>query len=270
MNFLFFFYLVGLIIAVYQDFTRREIDDWLNLFLFFSGVLFLIVSENLLNSSSLVLFGFFIFIISLFSFGFYYARFFSGGDSKLFFAISPILFTYFHDFSFFYILYFIFSLFLCGSVYSLVYSFYLFLRDFRKTGSYFTNEIKKKTNIFLIFLGILFLVIGFFEKIVFFVSFFIFLFVFLICLAKTLEENSMKRLVDAKNLREGDWLFYDVKIGSKLFKKSWDGLSATDLAYVKRFNKKVFIKDGIPYAPSFLFAIILFYFKDFFINLLFF
>ncbi len=270
MNFLFFFYLVGLIIAVYQDFTRREIDDCLNLFLFFSGVLFLIVSGNLLIGSSLVLFGFFIFIISLLSFGFYYARFFSGGDSKLFFAISPLLFGSFYNFSFFYILYFSFSLFLCGSIYSLIYAFYLFLRDFRKTSKYFMSEIKKKANILLLSLGILFFIIGLFEKIVFSISFFILLFVLLICLAKTLEETSMKRLVSTKNLKEGDWLFNDIKIGNKIFKKDWDGLRAEDILYAKRFNKKVFIKDGIPYAPSFLFAIILFYFKDFVIKFLFF
>lgn len=268
MNFLFLIYFVGLFIAVYQDFTRREIDDWLNLFLFFSGVLFLIVNANLLVSSNLIFFGFFIFIICLLSFGFYYARFFSGGDSKLFFAISPLLFVSFSELSFFYLLFFIFSLFFCGSIYSLVYSFILFFKDFKKTKVYFVKEVKKKVNLYTLLVGFLFFIFGFFESILFSVAIFVFLFSFLICFAKTLEEISMKREVSTKNLREGDWLFNDVKVGNKMFKKSWEGLSSKDILYMESYDKKVLIKDGIPYAPAFLFAVILFYFKDFFMGFL--
>lgn len=269
MTFLFFFYFVGLIITVCQDIYRREIDDWLNLFLFFSGVLFLISSRTIYNSTSLVLFGFFIFFTALLSFLFYYARFFSGGDSKLFFALSPLVFVPFFELSLFYLGLFVISLFLCGSIYSLIYSGILFFKDFSKTRKRFIVEIRKKQSLYFIFISFVFLILSFFNKIFILLSFIIFLFIILLCLAKTLEDISMKKLVLTKNLREGDWLFSDVKVGKRLFKKSWDGLTLSEIKYLKKYNKKVFIKDGIPYAPSFFFALILFVFRDYLLGIIF-
>lgn len=270
MNFLFIFYFLGLIFAVYQDITRREIDDWLNLFLFSSGVLFLIFVQDLaFNPLILVAFGFFIFSVSLLCFGFYYGRFFSGGDSKLFFALSPIFFTSLISSSFYNLFLYIALLFCCGSIYSLIYSFFLFSRDFKKVSVVFLKEIKKKYNLSLIGIFVILFVVGLFEKMILLFSFLILFFVVLICMAKSLEQVSMKREVSTKYIREGDWLFYDVKVGKKLFRKSWEGLSSIDVKYMKKFKKNIFIKDGIPYAPSFLFAILIFYFKDFLMNYMF-
>jgi len=270
MNFLFIFYFIGLVFAVYQDFTRREIDDWLNLFLFFSGVLFLGISSNLfIDGSRIVGFGFFIFVVSLLSFSFYYGRFFSGGDSKLFFALSPILYNIYLVVSFYNLFLFVIFLLVGGSVYSLIYSFILFVKDFKKIKGVFIKEISKKHSLILFCLGLFLFIIGFFEKVIFLFSALIFLFVFLICMAKSLEEVSMKRSANTKKLREGDWLFFDVKIGKKTFRKSWEGLSFSEVNYLKKFNKKVFIKDGIPYAPSFFIALILFAFCDYFLGIIF-
>lgn len=79
----------------------------------------------------------------------------------------------------------------------------------------------------------------------------------------------MKKYVKTSELRQGDWLFSDVKVGKRTFKKNWDGLSEEEISYMKKFNKKVFIKDGIPYAPSFLFALILFEFRDYLAGIIF-
>ena len=270
MNFLFIFYFLGLLIAIYQDFTRREIDDWLNLFLFFSGVLFLGVFFDMFrNSSVLISFGFFILIVSLLSFAFYYGRFFSGGDSKLFFALSPLLFTPFLESSFFNLFYFIIFLFVFGSVYSLCYSFFLFTRDFKKAKVFFIKELKRKYSLILSCIGIVLLIIGLFENLILILGILVFMFLFLFCMAKSLENVSMKRLVNTKKLREGDWLFYDVKIGNKIFKKNWEGLKSVDINYLRKFNKNIFVKDGIPYAPSFLFALIAYQFSSYLLGMIF-
>lgn len=270
MNFLFILYIFGLLFAVYQDFTRREIDDWLNLFIFSSGVLFLGCSENLFtNSSSLVLFGLFVFVVSLLSFAFYYCRFFSGGDSKLFFALSPLFFTSILYSSFYNLFIFIFSLFICGSIYSLIFSFYYFIKDFKKVYVVFLNNLKNRYNYYLLAISFILFLFGFVEYLSFVFSLFIILFVLLVSFAKSLENVSMKRYIKTSELREGDWLFSDVKVGKKVFKKSWDGLTAEDIKYMKKFNKRVFIKDGIPYAPSFLFALILFEFSDYLLGIIF-
>lgn len=270
MNFLFIFYLIGLLFAVYQDLTRREIDDWLNLFLFFSGVIFLKITFNLFKNSSLfVSFGFFIFVVMLISLAFYYGRIFSGGDSKLLFALSPLFFSSFLDTSLFQFAYFIVLLFICGSVYSLIYSGVLFVKDFKKVKVIFFKELKKRNNLYLLGFAVCIIILGLFEKIFFAFAFLIILFIFLISMAKSLEGVSLKRIVNTKNLREGDWLFYDVKIGKKKFKNSWEGLSSGDLLYLKKFNKDIFVKDGIPYAPSFLLALILWGFKGYFLGIIF-
>ncbi len=270
MNFLFFIYLVGALIAVFQDFTRREIDDWLNLFIFSSGVLYLGCTQNLFtNSTSLVTFGLFVFFVVILSFAFYYGRFFSGGDSKLFFALSPLMFTSLIVSSLYNLMIYTILLFVCGSIYSLLFSFYFFFKDFKKTKLEFIKNYHKKYNYLLSSLVVILFFLGFIEKMFFIFSLFIFLFVFLICFAKSIEEVSMKKYIKTKELRVGDWLFSDVKIGKKLFKKNWDGLSEEEISYMKKFNKKVFIKDGIPYAPSFLFALILFEFRDYLAGIIF-
>ena len=39
-EFLVWFYLIGIIIATLQDLKRREVDNWLNLFLMVGGIIF--------------------------------------------------------------------------------------------------------------------------------------------------------------------------------------------------------------------------------------
>lgn len=332
MNFLFFIYLIGVLFAIYSDFKKREIDDSVNLFIFSSGVLYLLLNyqfiEDLLSfiifsitflffmkslfyhsnesladtrdnwtkiyqdflkpsglififiSLLLILYNFkvgsyaLIFsIILLFSLWwgllFYQLHIFAGGDVKLLCAFSPLFFSGFLMSSFYNLLIFSFLLLLAGSAYSLSFSLFLFFKDFKKIFEVMFREIKKKYNIVFLGIGILFLISGFLEKVFIFLSIYTFIFILLFCFAKSLEEVSMKKYIRTSELREGDWLFSDVKIGKKLFKKSWSGLSKEEISYMKKFNKKVFIKDGIPYAPSFLFALILFEFRDYLAGIIF-
>lgn len=267
MNFLYLFYFICISIAVFQDFKRREIDDWLNLFIFFSGILFLVVNGFFNEGGSFVFFGFFTLIVFLISLAFYFGRVFMGGDVKLFFALSPLVYLSSGN-SFFNLAIFTFLLFFLGSIYSLVYSFILFFKDWKKNRGLFGVEIRKKESLIMALLGIMFLAIGVFEKVFLLLSLVLFLGVILISFAKTLEKNSLKKLVFTKDLREGDWLFKDVRVGGRLFKKSWEGMGEKDIKYLKKFNKKVYIKDGVPYALAFLLTLVVFYFRDFLLNLI--
>jgi Flp pilus assembly protein protease CpaA len=56
MSFLFFIFFIGIFIAMCQDFRRREVDDWLNFLLFFSGSFFLVLSLKNFNLASYVFF----------------------------------------------------------------------------------------------------------------------------------------------------------------------------------------------------------------------
>jgi len=270
MNFIFIFYLIGLMIAVFQDFKRREIDDWLNLFLFFSGIAFLFFSGNVfLDSAVYIAFVFFIFIACLVSFLLYNFRFFSGGDAKLLFAISPLFFNVIFYISMMNFLVFFACLVLSGCVYSMIYAGVLFFRDFKKTKRLFLLELRKKYSKILLIIGIFMFLVGIWNFSFVFIGGLLWLFVVLFSFAKSLEGASMKKRISTRGLREGDWLFYDLKIGGRIFRKNWEGLSEKDVLFLNRFDKKVFIKDGIPYAPAFLIALILYYFSSYLIGMIF-
>lgn len=270
MNFLFVLYLIGILFAVFQDFKRREIDDWLNLFLFFSGVSFLFFSGVIVfNHVVIVEFGFFVFVACMLSLILYHSRFFSGGDAKLFFAITPLFFSIIFFDALSNVLIFIACLVLSGCVYSLIYSGVFFIRDFKYTRKVFLLEVRKRyAKVFLLF-GIILLFFGIADTIFLFFGFFVLLFIFLMVFAKSLESVSMKKVLSTHNLREGDWLFYDLRVGGRTFKKNWEGLTEEDVSFLKRFNRRVVVKDGIPYAPAFFIALLLYLFSDYLLGIIF-
>ena len=66
----------------------------------------------------------------------------------------------------------------------------------------------------------------------------------------------MRKKVNANKVTEGDWLDKDIKIGSRIIKANWEGVSKKELRLIKKNNKKVMIKYGIPFTPSFLFGFV--------------
>lgn len=268
MNFFFWFFFVGFFIALLQDLKRREVDNWLNLFLFFSGFIF-ILSEVfrygeisfLINFSVLALAMFFIAYI------FYFSRIFAGGDCKLLFATTPLLVSFNFVNSFHNILFFCLAMLFIGAIYGLFWIVGLFFKNLRKNLIDLRNLIKKN---YYIFIGVCFLfVLTFFDK--FFIGVgFIFLFSYLLFLiSKVIEKNSLTREIYTKELREGDWLEKDIKFRGRLIKSSFEGISLGEIEFLKNYKNKITIKDGIPYAPVFLFTWILFYFRGIIEDLIF-
>ena len=67
----------------------------------------------------------------------------------------------------------------------------------------------------------------------------------------------MVKLVDPKKVTVGDWLYKDIKIGGKKIKSTWEGVSKKELAIIKsKCRKKILIREGIPFTPSFLLGLI--------------
>jgi len=164
---------------------------------------------------------------------------------------------------------FILFLLVAGSVYGFIYSLVLYFKNIRKVNSVFLREVKKYKKSFgvssgisllLILLSILFSSISY---AFIFLGLFLFVMVVFYIFAISLERVVMVREVSGKNLHEGDWLEETVRVGRKTIEPCWDGLSKEDLKLLFR-KKKVFIKDGIPFVPSFLIAFILyFFFREF-------
>lgn len=264
MNFIFFVYLVGLIIAVFQDFKRREIDDWLNVFLLFSGILFILVF-GVFNLANL---GLYIFICAGTSFLLCYAGIFSGGDAKLLFAISPFFYNVFFVSSMINFGTFVLLLFLAGSAYGLLYTLFLFFKNFRKAGKEFVLQIRKKYFIILLVVAFLFLLLGFYDFVFAYSSVLIFFIVILFCMAFALDKTVLVFKISTKNVGEGDMLINNLRIGARKF-LALKKLTAEQADFLNGKDVMVLIKDGVPYALSFLIAFILYYFRAGLISIIF-
>ena len=97
------------------------------------------------------------------------------------------------------------------------------------------------------------MVLGFLENLMFYFGFLIFILPYFYLYAKSVEEVCMIRKIKTKYLTEGDWLYSDIIIEGKKIKSNWEGLSKRQLDLIqKKCKKKILIKYGIPFTPSFL------------------
>ncbi len=67
----------------------------------------------------------------------------------------------------------------------------------------------------------------------------------------------MIRVLSGDKLREGDWLVNDEKIGKRVVKSNWEGLSGAEVKLLSK-KKRVKVRDGIPFLPAFLIAYLLY------------
>ena len=267
-DFLFWLFFIGIIIASLQDLKRREVDNWLNLFLLVVSFIF-IFYKVIFERDVTIIFqaGFALVIMFAFMNLFYHGRIFAGGDAKLLVAMTVFFVGVRFDITLINIGIFLLFLMFSGSIYGLAYSFVLYVKDYKKIN----KEIDRIVRGF----GIRYLRVGvvafcvaialavFFDWLAFlFLSVFMFLLPVLYIFAKALENISMVRNISGKDLREGDWLVNDIKIKGEVIKSNWDGLSLEEIELLKN-KKKVKIKEGLPFVPAFLIAFLMYVFlKD--------
>ena len=69
----------------------------------------------------------------------------------------------------------------------------------------------------------------------------------------------MYKLVPISKLREGDWVLKNIKYKNKyIYKKSHAGISKKQIQLLKKTSiKKILIKEGIVFTPSFLIGFII-------------
>ena len=186
---------------------------------------------------------------------FYYSRIFAGGDSNLMIALGaviPFSTNLFENINLG-ILFLLLWLF-WGAIYGLVWSIYLGIKNHRKFSREFSFRVRKNKKMlcFSVFFGILFLVFSFFETSLIALALLIFILPYFYFLAKSIDEVSMVKDVKPDKLTVGDWLYKDVKIGKRLIRVNWNGLSEKDILLLKKRGRKIKVRYGIPYAPVFL------------------
>jgi len=267
-EFLVWFFLIGIIIATLQDLKRREVDNWLNLFLMIGGIVFVFYGAILTRNYDAIFHLGFILVIM---FGvmnlFYYGRVFAGGDAKLLIAMTAFFIGISFSESITNIGVFLFFLMLSGSVYGLIYSGVLYSKN-RKTVNKEMGRVAKKFNIWHLTLSLGLILLGFVNFLFLLAGIFSIIFIGLYVFAKGLENVSMIRKVSGENLREGDWLVKDIKIDKKIIPANWDGLSLNDIKLLRK-KKSVLIKEGLAFVPAFLIAFLGYIFlRDWFVIIL--
>lgn len=251
---------IWVLFASIHDWIKKEVANWLN----FSLIIFVIGFRFFYSFyggewSFLIqgVFGIVIFLIL--GNVFYYSRIFAGGDAKLMIALGGILFfsNSFYE-NLYYSSFFIFLFLIVGSLYGILWSVILMSRNFKEFKRGFYIEFgKKRVYTYLLFsLGILTMFLGFYFNVFFYIGLLIFLTPYLFLVAKAIDETCMIRKIKTSNLVEGDWLYKDVKVGGKIIKASWEGVSVSDIKLLRKV-KEVKVRQGIPFVPVFLISYIL-------------
>jgi prepilin signal peptidase PulO-like enzyme (type II secretory pathway) len=268
---LFTIVLIALIIGTYTDFKTREVPDWLNYGLIFVGLgLRAIFSIAYLDSHYIIegIMGFAaFFIIALIMF---YTGQWGGGDSKMVMGLGALLGLQLNIETF--LLGFFLNIILFGALFGLLFSIYLAIISRKKFVKAFNKRFREKKKLkWAVWAGTLALLalsifVPFTVKIpvvilagIIFISFYAFIYL------KAVEAACMIKWVSPKDLTEGDWVVNDVIVGKKRICGPKDlGLEMSQIKKLialkkKGKIKKVLIKYGIPFVPSFLIAFIVSY-----------
>ena len=251
--------LVWIIFASVQDLKKREVANWVSFsliifalaFRFFYSLFFSANQGFAFFYQGLIGLGIFIVLGNLF----YYGKIFAGGDAKLMMAMGAILpfsESFYINLKIFILFFFVF--FFVGAFYGFIISIILSLKNFKKFRKEFSKQItKNKKRVYsLLAVGIIFMMLGFIEGILFIIGIFIFILPYFYVYAKSVEESCMVKEIKTSQLEEGDWLYHGLKIGRKFIKSSWDGVSKEEIKMIKKKYKEIKIKQGIPFIPVFL------------------
>ena len=265
---------IALLIGSITDLKTREVPDWLNYGLIFSGLgINLLVSAMYSNPSFIInsIIGLLIF------FGIAYIMFYSGqwggGDSKILIGLGAMIGLNVSFISSQFLLGFFINTLFAGAAYGILWSFYIAFRNKRKFLKEFTKALNQDNIVRIKQLALLFviasLVAVFFIKTVYLrilmlslallalSTFYLWIFV------KAVEKSSMYKLVEPSKLTEGDWIVNDVYVNKRYICGPKDlGIDKKQIRKLIEFykqgkSKKILIKEGIPFVPSFLIAFVI-------------
>lgn len=264
---------IALLIGSVTDLKTREVPDWLNYGLVISGVglnlLFSVVYSNssfIINSiiGLLVFFGI--------AYIMFYAGQWGGGDSKILMGLGAMIGI---DASFKtqFLPWFFINALLVGAVYGLLWSIFLviknkkrFLREFMKISSE-KNVAKAKKGVLaglILLLAVFFIIELYYIKMLLLSLAFLVLATFYLWISvKAIEKSAMYKLVEPSKLTEGDWIVNDVYVNRQYICGPKDlGIEKKQIKKLVEFYrkgkvKKILIKEGIPFVPSFFIAFVI-------------
>lgn len=265
---------IALIIGSYTDIKTREVPDWIT-----KGLIAIGIGLNLLFSviysnwnyffNSLIGFAvFFVLALGMYRFGQW-----GGGDAKMIMGLGAMIGLKFSFDSF--LLTFLFNLLIIGAIYGLLWSSVLSIKNRKKLIKEFKRLLKKKEVnrlklpliIALIVIGVLLLFVSssLLRLTIASLGFFIALLFFILVYVRSVENACMLKYVTPDKLTEGDWIAKNIVVNKKIIAGPKDlGIEKKQIKklielYKQKKIKKVLIKEGIPFVPSFLVAFIVSY-----------
>ncbi len=263
--------IIFLIFASITDIKKKEVPNWLNfslvaIALAIRGIGALIFKDFSYFYWALIAVAIFYVLGEIF----FYNNIFGGGDAKLFVALAAVFATrpYFVNAIGFglgfkepFLLTFMINALFLGSVWGVIVSIFIFIKMPRKKFFMQFNSINKKLKWARI-ISLVFALISIIFTFILNEAWFIIMGVMVLILPSIYSflkviENNQKRLMNPKDLAEGDYLYENARIGKTIIKKSVHGLSKKQINLLRKVKKKVWVNPGLIFVPIILIALII-------------
>ena len=262
---------IALVIGSFTDFKKREVPDWLSYSLVALGFGLRFLYSSLSNDWLFFAFGVAGFALC---FGLallmFYAGQWGGGDSKVIMGLGALIGFDFMSVALMkdsLLFSFLINMLFVGAVYGVIFSAFLAVKHRKKFGKKFKELLSNKKYTVILYapliLSIVLAISSFFildaliKTSVFVLALIILLALFLLIFSKAVEQSSMFKEVKPTELTEGDWIVKDIKYKGKYICGPKDlGIEKKQIKKLIKVykNKKVLIKEGIPFVPAFLIA----------------
>ena len=264
---------IVLLIGSLSDLKTREVPDWVNYGLIITGIALNLLFSAIYSNASFIISS--IIGLAIF-FGIAYIMFYAGqwggGDSKILMGLGAMIGFNVSSINHQFLLGFFINALFVGAIYGLLWSILLVFRNWQKFLKEFSRILSEKNVVkskrIILALLVFLLLIWFLIK-VYYVKILILLFALLILttfylwiFVKAIEKSSMQKLVEPSKLTEGDWIVKDISVNKEYIAGPKDlGIEKKQIKrliqlYKKGKVKKILIKEGIPFVPSFLIAFI--------------
>lgn len=250
---------LALLIASYADIKTREIPDWLNYGLIFAALgiraIFVVNLGWAVFLSGLLGLGAF-FILG---YAFYHSRQWGGGDSKLLMGLGTVIgISYPFAMESWNLLWFLTTMLLIGALYGLLWMIIIAINKMNIVLPYLKKKLQEyaKVQIGLGIMSIVFLALAFWYSFVWPLIFLPLGCFYLIMFVRTVEKTCFIKPIPIEKVTEGDWLAEEVSVHGKMVMEP-KTLEKGDLHTLQTLKqegklKTVIIKEGLPFAPSFL------------------
>ncbi len=263
--------IIALLIGSITDIKTREVPDWLNYSLVAAGFGIRLIWALAAWDIWILLYGIFGFLVFIaLAYLMFYTGQWGGGDSKMLIGLGALIGLDFKLNTF--MLSFLINVLFIGALYGVVWSCILAFRNKKNFVKVFKDFMLEKSFMLwrraVLVIGLVLLVSVFFVpnpilKLLLLVIVFVMIIVaYLFTFIKAVEKIAMLKHVTPMQLTEGDWIVKDIHVDGKYIAGPKDlGIEKNQIRklidlYKKGKVKKILVKDGIPFVPSFLIAFI--------------